>query len=87
MFSTFGGTTNLASKFALRLPPIIAQKVKFVASDSGLQHVMARMAGIFQIPMAKKQAFKSQFKKIVMDSLNAKRAFCEQQAGKVVLSK
>jgi hypothetical protein len=63
------------------------KKVKFVASDSGLQHVMARMAGIFQIPMAKKQAFKSQFKKIVMDSLNAKRAFCEQQAGKVVLSK
>lgn len=63
------------------------KKVKFVASDSGLQHVMTRMAGIFQIPMAKKQAFKSQFKKIVMDSLNAKRAFCEQQAGKVVLSK
>lgn len=63
------------------------KKVKFVVSDSGLQHVMTRMAGIFQIPMAKKQAFKSQFKKIVMDSLNAKRAFCEQQAGKVVLSK
>jgi hypothetical protein len=62
------------------------KKVKFVASDSGLQHVMGRMAGIFQIPMAKKQAFKSQFKKTVMDSLNAKRAFCEQQAGKVVLS-
>lgn len=63
------------------------KKCKFIACEEGLQQVMAKLALIFQIPQQKRQAFTAQFKKTVMDSLNAKRAFCEQQGGKIVLSK